>query len=372
MKVCINLNPALYQPTGVGVHARELFIHLTQLCKPDMELYGLSSSWKYRLEIPQVERNHIIDLRLPSELFNFVVNILGLIPIELLTLRTFDIVHAPYHIILPAFKAKKVITVHDLYFLTLSKNSFFGNVYNDKTALRKSVIASDAIICDSHFTKQRLIEIFPESEEKATVIYNGFTRSARKNGEDKEYVCAEKTKMKLPDEYVVFIGTIEKRKNVLSLVDAIKMLNSRNRKIGLVIAGKSGYEGDRVLRAIEGVEYIKYFGYVTDEQKNILYQCARALVFPSFEEGFGMPLLESMSWGVPVIASRGSALEEIAKDSAWYIEENTAEGISDAINYVLEHEDLRGTLIKKGYRRIEEFSWENAALQVYDLYKKIL
>lgn len=218
---------------------------------------------------------------------------------------------------------------------------------------------------------EKIIRYFPEIAEKAVVIYNGFVDS-RINGEDKEAMIAEKEKMKLPEDYVVFVGTVEKRKNLLLLVDAVKMLNSRNMKIGLIIAGKTGFQGDRVLRAIEGVDYIKHFGYVTDQQKNILYQCARALVYPSIEEGFGMPLLESMSWGVPVITSRGSALEEIAADSAWYIEENTAEGISDAISYVLEQKELRQKLIQNGYIRIKEFNWANTALQVYDLYRKLL
>jgi len=371
MKVCINLNPALFQPTGVGVYALELFIHLAQLKKEDLELYGLSSSWKYRLRIPEVAHTRLINSKIPSRIFNYCVHKIPLLPVEILTLKKLDVVHSTYGLALPALKAKKVITVHDLYFLTGNGESILSNIKVDRKAFQKSVFSTDAIICVSQYTRKRLLEIFPEAANKTEVIYSGFIQSPRIHADEEQELFEKKT-MGLPDSYVVFVGTIEKRKNLLSLVEAIKILHSRGSKINLILAGKAGYEGHKVMQAIAGYDFIHYYDYVEEKQKNILYKYARLMVMPSLEEGFGLPLLEAMSWGVPVIAARGSALEEIAAQAAYYMEENSPEGISFAINVVHENEDLRKNLIQKGYNRITMFNWEETASKVYDVYRKMV
>src|SRR4030042_2685338 len=132
MKVCINLCPAVFQPTGVGVYARELFKYLSLLEDTGLSILGLSSSLKYALHIQHGEKGRIINMKIPSKLFNILMHRLHFPPVELLGGQKTDIVHSPYMLSLPAVKAKKIITVHDMYFMNEGGENISGNYQRDR------------------------------------------------------------------------------------------------------------------------------------------------------------------------------------------------------------------------------------------------
>ncbi|OGF61824.1 MAG: hypothetical protein A2Y62_20615 [Candidatus Fischerbacteria bacterium RBG_13_37_8] len=371
MKVCINLCPALFQPTGVGVYARELFKYLSLLEDTGLSILGLSSSLKYALHIQHGEKGRIINMKIPSKLFNILMHRLHFPPVELLVGQKIDIVHSPYMLSLPAVKAKKIITVHDMYFMNEGGENISGNYQRDRKLFVRSIRNADAIICVSHFTRKRLIEAFPETADKAKVVHSGLQDPVvnNKNGTGQLLL---KEQMRLPDIYILFIGTIERRKNIIPLLEAVQELNKGKYKVPLILVGKAGFGSNEVMKRIKELTCVKYFDYVTEEQKRLLYQYAKVLVMPSIEEGFGFPLLEAMSYGVPVIASRGSALEEIGENAVYYLKETTPQEIQDAIVTILKQDNLVREMVQKGYARIKDFNWENTAHATYEVYKEIM
>lgn len=372
MKVCINLNPFIFQPTGIGIYSYEIFKHLLKLNEKNLSLIGITSSWKYHLKGARVnlEGARVIDLRIPSRLFSFFMHRINFPPIELLALKKIDIVHSPYHFTMPSVKSKKIITVHDIYFLRHKTEAILGDIEIDRKVFKNSLRIADLIIFVSKFTKEKVLQIFPEVENKGVVIYSGIPCSCKQEI-DFEEIIKFKKRFNLPENYILYLGTIEERKNLKPLIESIKMINEKHIDIELILAGKVGYKGEEILTSIKGLSFIKYCKYISEEDKGKLYKGARIFVFPSLEEGFGFPLLEAMNYGVPVIATKGSSLEEIGGEAAHYIENASAEEITEAIYRLLEDEEYRRNLIQKGYQRIKEFNWETTAKAIYNAYSQL-
>ncbi len=372
MKVCMDLNPFLYQPTGVGYYIKGLFTNLCLLDKEDMQLCGLFSSYKYKVYLDKVKSN-IINLKIPSKMFNYILYRLQIPIVEILLMKRFNIMHSPQAIVMPAIKAKKIITIHDLYFYKNGGEGILGNKDVDRRYVKKSIKLADRIICISNYTYNELIDLFPECISKSIVIYPGYDYQDKDDAE-KNIVHKKvlRNGIKLPEDYLIFVGTIEERKNLLPLVDAISNLNKKGVKIELLIAGKAGYKGENVFERIKSTRNIRYLGYITEDEKKILYKNAKILVMPSKEEGFGIPILEAMNYGIPVIATKGSALEEIGREAVYLLNSTESEEIMNSIVRVLEDNTLREKLIKKGYERCKMFNWKETANKVYQEYVKLL
>jgi glycosyltransferase involved in cell wall biosynthesis len=373
MKVCIDLNPYLFQPTGIGLYMKGLFDNLCKIEKKDLSVIGLCSSYKYKLDNNKdYEKGRIVNARIPSKLYNLLVYRYQLPIIELLLLSKVDIVHSAQAIIMPSMKAKKVITVHDLYFYHNGGDLGVGGLKLSRDLVKKSVRRADLIICVSKYTYSKLAELFPGSEKKGVVIYPGFNYKEKEddNVRDKSKKLIGE-RFGLVGDYILFVGTIEERKNLVPLVEAVSMMNDRRVRVKLVIAGKIGYKGEEVIDKIKGLEYVEHLGYVSEEEKEALYRNARVLVLPSKEEGFGFPVLEAMQYGVPVVASSGSSLEEVGGDAICLFNRGDAEEMMNVIMKVLMDDNLRQQLINKGYERCKLFDWKETVAKIYDEYLKL-
>ena len=285
-----------------------------------------------------------------------------------------DLLHLP-DFIPPLYSPwKTVITVHDLaflyypHFLTAESAAYYGQI-------DKAVVRADHIIVPSKHTKRDLTAQLGVVEEKISVIYEAANPSF--GPLPVEPTRAEIiAKYQIPSSYVLFVGTIEPRKNVSGLLRAFAYLQRKYEinDVGLVIAGAKGWLFDETLDLVSelGLEESVYFlGRVTDEDLHKLYVGARCHVHAAYYEGFGLPPLEAMACGTPTIVSNVSSLPEVVGDAALLVDPKEAEEIAVAIYRLLTDDRLHQELAEKGLQRAKIFSWNRAAEKTLDVYRRV-
>ncbi len=255
---------------------------------------------------------------------------------------------------------KTVVTIHGLEFSVCPEcYSFF-----DRTILEintfLSLLFSKKIIVPSENTKKDLIQFYNIKPEEIEVICHG--------AEYETWSVKHETKKQSNSFDILFIGRLEKRKNIVNLIRSFDKLKERTegekRESKLILAGKAGFGFDEIKKEIEKSEHkndIILTGYVTEKRKEDLYEEADLFVFPSFYEGFGMPVLEAMSYGVPVICSNMSSLPEISGDSALIVDPYSVENMAEALEKMSGDDKYRESMINKGFENIKRFSWKKCA-----------
>ncbi len=368
MRVGIDARLVYYNRAGIGQYILQLSKALANL-KADEDTFFLLQSRKDDLAIVNGHSNFLRkSLWTPSHnrfeqiTLSFEVSQLGL-----------DLLHSPDFI--PPFRrnCKSVITVHDLafllypHFLTKESARYYGQI---DQAWRQA----DHIIVVSETTKHDSIKMLGVPEKKITVIHEAANPIYRPlpNDEARQFV---KQKYKLDQEYILFVSTIEPRKNLPGLLQAYRRLrDDYKRQEPLVLAGSNGWLWEEVYETVERLnlkDYVIFLGRVPSEDLVYLYNAARLLVHPSFYEGFGLTPLEAMTCGTPVIVSNTSALPEVVADAAVMIDPHDLEGLTVAIWRVLTEEELRKDLSCKGLKRAKTFSWQQAAQQTLEVYRKV-
>jgi glycosyltransferase involved in cell wall biosynthesis len=374
VRALIDYRAALRDRTGVGEYTHELVRALLAAFPAGaetnpLELTLFSSSWKDRLRRDgALAGAAVIDRRVPVRLLNYAWHRLEWPPAEVITGRAFDLTHSLHPLLLPARGAAQVVTIHDLDFLVRPDRTR-AEIRRDYAVLaRNHARRADAVIVVSHHTAretERRFEVEP----------------------DHLFVCSpgapDWTPRRRPPTsgYVLFFGTLEPRKNVGGLLDAYEwLLNSPSDHRGtrrngavpdLVLAGKATEAArpwlDRIARApLTG--HVRHIGYVDPSNRRALYEGARLLVQPSFEEGFGLTVLEAMTLGVPVVAANRGALPEVLGDAGLLVEPAAAE-IGAAVRRLIDDEAFAGACATKGVMRAREFSWDRTARQVYSAYE---
>ncbi len=291
------------------------------------------------------------------------------LPIEI-SMLNLDVLHSPDFI--PPLRAKvpTVITVHDLvfvmypHFLTKESARYYGQI--DQAVLR-----ANAIIAVSQATKHDLIRLLGVPEHKITVIYEAAS-PIFKPMRTQELTAQVRSQFGLTSDFMLFVSTIEPRKNVPTLLRAFrKLLDDYRLDLKLVLAGARGWLYDEVYDLIGklGLENdVLSLGRVSTQELLWLYNTARALVAPSFYEGFGLTPLEAMACGTPVVVSNVSALPEVVADAGLLVDPNDVEGMAVAMWRIATDEELRATLIGKGLKRASFFSWDKAAEETLRVY----
>lgn len=302
-----------------------------------------------------------------------------------------DVFHSPAYVLPLAYRGKSVVTVHDLAIYKhpewFPKKFLVGQKFSTKVLVPESLKKAKKIIAVSEYTKKDIKSIFKIADEKIDVVYEGVEfRALPEKGEGvcglEGKICFDdlKTKYGLKDDYILFLGTIEPRKNIGALVRAFADLAKKNRKIGqkfqLVLAGAKGWKYEKIFEEIDSSDkkfgsknVIKYVGYIPSQEKIFLMKYAACFVFPSLYEGFGLPALEAMSLGVPTITSNRSSLPEVAGEGAITVDPENPEAISSVLEKVLADRKLRDALSKKGVAQAEKFSWEKCAEKTLAVYK---
>ena len=266
-------------------------------------------------------------------------------------------------------QTKQILTIHDLSFEIMpecfsAKRQLWHKIVNPK----KQCERADLILAPSENTARDVEEIYEIESKKIIVIKPGLCTNLQKL-ETGNLKLEVKRKYNLPDKFILFLGTIEPRKNILGIIEAYTHSELRTMNYELIIAGAKGWKHEPIMEKINQTEGVRYIGYVDEEDKRALYEFADLFVYPSLYEGFGFPVLEAMASGTPVITSNRSSLPEVAGDAAYLVNPyNTAE-LSRAMDVVLKDQSLRDILINKGKERAKSFDWQKTAQEFLNLIK---
>jgi glycosyltransferase involved in cell wall biosynthesis len=283
-----------------------------------------------------------------------------------------DLFHAPANIIPLGYTKPAIVTIHDLAIFH-NPSWFPTQVFSTRLLVPQTLKRARAILAVSENTAKDLRELFRVPEERISVIHEGVDLQAVATTE----VVSPQERFGLPEKYFCFVGTLEPRKNLIRLVEAYADLRKRNaalENIPLILAGKKGWKSEAIFKTISanGLEAsVRYLGYISGAEKIGLIRGAQAFVFPSSYEGFGLPVLEALALGTPVLTSNQSSLPEVTGDAAELIDPESTEAIAKGIERVLFDEPLRKRLRTQGIEQARKFSWEKVALQTIALYEKI-
>ena len=298
--------------------------------------------------------------------------------VELFTGRV-DLFHSPDFALPPVWRARTLVTVHDLSFMRLPECFPDGLLRYLGSAVPRAVRRADHIIADSNNTRRDLMELLGTPGPKITVIHSGVEPRFRPltSEADRETLAAVRCKYALPERFILSVGTIQPRKNLTRLVEAFFMLNAQCSTLNweLVIVGGKGwlYEGtfERV-RALRLEDRVHFLGFVDDADLPALYNLAGTFAFPSLYEGFGLPPLEAMACGVPVVCSNVSSLPEVVGDAALTVDPLDVAGLAEAMRRAIEDETLRASLVTRGLARAATFTWPEAAQALLGVYSNIV
>jgi glycosyltransferase involved in cell wall biosynthesis len=282
-----------------------------------------------------------------------------------LFLHPVDILFLPANF-LPLFYPKNTITtIHGLEFEYLPKDYSKKNIYYLRQGTKEAVKKAKKIIAVSENTKKDLLEIYRSRAEKIEVIHHGVVH--KKNEAEKKRPIEEK--------YILYIGRLETKKNIKGIIEAFNEFKiAYNASYKLVLAGKEGDNFSKFKNTIEKSPYkndIILTGYISQVEKEKFLENADIFLFPSFYEGFGMPILEAQERGIPVITSNTSSMPEVAGEKgALFVDPNNAEDIANAIKKLAEDENLRQDLIEQGEKNAEKYSWEKCATETLEFLLK--
>jgi glycosyltransferase involved in cell wall biosynthesis len=270
-----------------------------------------------------------------------------------------------------------IVTIHDLAIVRFPQKFRAWHRTWTSWLLPRVIRKADAVVAVSQATRNDIVQLLGVAPERITVIPCGI------NGEfsspiDEARLQRVRERYDLPGEFLISVGAIEPRKNLVRLLQAIKLLvesEPRFRDLTLVHAGPVGWHAADVPRAVAELRlerHVRFLGFVPDDDLAALYRLARASVYPSLFEGFGLPVLESMASGCPVVTSDCSSLPEVAGDAAVLVDPTSVEAIADGIRRVWDDEDLRRCLIDRARRRAATFTWDAAARATVELYDRVL
>lgn len=270
---------------------------------------------------------------------------------------------------------KTVVTIHDLGAQYLKDYHIFPERLYLNRSTEYALKYADHIIAVSKSTKEEINKWFPRPSNSTTVIYeaydnNIFDYEKLKKQKEKSQQILLKYNIKRP--YIFFLGTIQPRKNLSNLIKAFSEI--KNNEISLVLAGKKGWLYEDILEMPVKLglkDRVKFIDYVSNEDLPFLYLNALIFTFPSLCEGFGIPLLEAMACGVPVLSSGISSMPEVVGEAGVLVDPYSVVEISKAMQKLIDDENYREDLIKKGLKRVKMFSWEKAARETIEVFERI-
>ncbi|NTU99321.1 glycosyltransferase family 4 protein [Candidatus Falkowbacteria bacterium] len=297
-----------------------------------------------------------------------------------------DLMHFPHFNVPVLCPAKFVVTIHDLILINFPTNraTTLGPVLywiknkGYRLVIWLALLRSRKIISVSHFTKKDILEHFDIKQEKIAVTYEGVADFAKASATSQENEAALLARFSIAKPYLLYVGNAYPHKNLEGLLAAFADLIKLRRDLRLVLVGKSDYFYEKIKeRAMELALYGKgvndpviFAGFVNDRELESLFNNAEAYVFSSFYEGFGLPPLEAMAKGLPVVSSNAASMPEILGDAAAYFDPSDLSKMKQAIAEVLDSEILRKELCNKGFERVKQYSWQECARLTLEIYRK--
>jgi glycosyltransferase involved in cell wall biosynthesis len=375
VRILLDYRPALRQRTGVGEYVHQLAKALAaqrvdrsadrragdrraSSNADALELF--TSSWKDRPSPKVLDELgpfvRVIDRRFPVRLVNFAWHRLRWPPVERLTGHSYDVVHALHPLQIPSRAAARIVTIHDLDFL-LHPERTRAEIRRDYPALvGRHARDADGVIVVSSYVRDQVTRLLGVPGERVSVCPGGIPRWA---------ATGPIVPGNPAGRYILFLGTLDPRKNVQGLLGAYRALVGRRVTVPpLMLAGgltphAEAWRREAGQPPLAG--HVEFRGYVSEGERQAVYAGARLLVLPSFQEGFGLPVVEAMSLGIPVVASNRGALPEVSGGAALLVDPDDAAAISQAMESILEDPALARRLGEDGLKRARAFSWERTA-----------
>lgn len=383
MKIGIDGKPLLMQKTGSGIYTDRLLAAIS----------SLDEQIKFRVYLPfslaqlgKDAKRYTEDLRqqhtgqvsfvgnyFPPKLRRWVWQNSDMMPVERV-IGDVDLFHATNLVMPPLRKAKGVFTVYDLTFMLFPAYHVKG-MQSFVRETKRSAERSDGLIAISEHTRQDAIELLGIPAERIQVTLLAADERYRVI-HDREAIAAATARYGIDREFILYTGTLEPRKNVPALVRAFHQLR-RETKLPhrLVLAGKKGWMYEQIFAEVADLgltDDVIFAGYVPDEDLPLLYNAASLFVYPSFYEGFGLPPLEAMACGCPVVTSNRSSLPEVVGDAGLMIDPDRVDDLAEAMTLVLNDGQLADSLRSAGIARAAGFSWERCGRETLAIYKDVL
>lgn len=371
MRVAFQVDQLFFQaPGGIGTYIRNLAPAMAAR-DPSLQLALFHARFASPEAPERWMRDHWVE-ELPDSIKTLYPrwDLLGR-PALPASLRSAEILHATNHVAVPPAGdgQRLVVTVHDLAFEAFP--GLFPRMWRTlyRMGLRAAVKRADAILTPSRNTAEDVLSRTAVDPGKLHVV--PLASSLPTGALDAEEVLA---RLKVPSPYVLFVGTLEPRKNLVRLVRAYRRVAANGFPHALVLAGPLGWHHESLMRelALQGPGEIAMTGPLSEEELDAVYRAADVFVFPSLYEGFGLPVVEAMARGVPTVASTTSSVPEVAGDAAIGVNPRSVREIAQAIESLLSDVDLADKMAARGRARAERFSWDETARLTLDVYEQIL
>jgi glycosyltransferase involved in cell wall biosynthesis len=351
---------------GIGTYIRNLLRHLARidhdtefvlLCAPDDRdaLAGVGENFR---PVPETAANYSL-----AEQFR--------IPLALKREKVM-LFHAPHYVLPPLIGCRSVVTIHDCIHLMFPQ--YLPNrlaYYYARASISLAARRATRVLTVSERSKHDILRFVNAPPEKIDVIYNAYDERFAVEPREED-VIRVRERYQLHDEFVLYAGNVKPHKNLERLIQAFNLVRARGLDhLKLVLIGDEISKYAALRRAVHQHQlhkYVRFLGYMPEETLAVMYRLAGAFVFPSLYEGFGLPPLEAMASGTPVVTSNASSLPEVAGDAAMLVDPYDPEAIADGMYRVLTDEALRRDLRQRGLARARQFSWEASVRRVREIY----
>ena len=376
MKIAIDARLYGPQGTGIGKYTEKLIENLQELDKKNNYFIILNKgNWdQFKPKTPNFEK-----VMVDAPFYSLKEQ--AFIPAAISKIKP-DIVHFTHLNVPLLYSGKFIVTIHDVItkdFSGVRTTTRALPVYLLKRAgyavtLRQSVRRAAKIIVPSNYVRNRLIKSFPSTKVKAEVIYEGVDQNTAKASQKKSLVGDTKQilhKYKIKKPYLIYIGNYYPHKNVENLLQALQFVD---RKYHLVLAGQRNIFLDRILKIAQSLKVenrLIITGFVPNKDLSVLYKQAEMFVFPSLSEGFGLPGLEAMASGCPVVCSNIPVFKEIYGDAVLYFDPRNPKDAAKKIETVIENNKLRTDLVTEGYKQLKKYSWRKMAVETLKVYQDL-
>ncbi|MGH2521886.1 MAG: glycosyltransferase family 4 protein [Anaerolineales bacterium] len=376
MRITLDLSPAVHRHAGLGRYSHELLAALVALDKANDYATFYYAPRGAEKPAPPLDQLPARALRLPAKPWRMSVLLADFLGLALdHWLPPTDLFHATDHLLPPLRRARTVFTIHDLIYRFFPEHHLPLNRWYLTLMLPRFMRRADAIIAVSEHTRRDVVRLMRIPPEKITVIHEGVNPNYRPLADEAE-LARVRAKYNLPEHFILFFGTIEPRKNLLMLLEAYRVLLARDTPMpDLVIAGRRGWLYQPVFQCVSELglqRRVQFTEWVAEGDAPGLMNAAEVFVYPSVYEGFGLPPLEALACGTPVLCSNASSLPEVVGDASLLLPPGDPAAWTEALSRVLSDSALRADLRTRGPARARQFTWEAAARKTLEVYEQVM